>query len=287
MLVFIGCSGVTPALTPTPPPHLQICIVFGIAVAILVQVKLPCDLTKVKSQKVILTALEWDMGYKKNSIKIIHLKRNIFGHISGCHINPSVTLAAFVYGEVSLTTTAIYIISQYIGATLGYGSLLFLTPKEALYADKSHMNETHGFCTTVPNSQVSAIQALGSEFFATAILIYVCCSFWDKNNAVHHDSAPIKFGMTVTGLATAFGPFSGGSMNPARSFAPALFTGVWDRHWIYWVGPLSAAVLITLFYKFTFERNRHCSKLDHSEISLNHVNSKVQIFEKVSTHEVV
>ncbi|KAK6627244.1 hypothetical protein RUM44_009721 [Polyplax serrata] len=248
MLVFIGCSGVTPALTPTPPPHLQICIVFGIAVAILVQ---------------------------------------IFGHISGCHINPSVTLAAFVYGEVSLTTTAIYIISQYIGATIGYGSLLFLTPKEALYADKSHMNETHGFCTTVPNSQVSAIQALGSEFFATAILVYVCCSFWDKNNAVHHDSAPIKFGMTVTGLATAFGPFSGGSMNPARSFAPALFTGVWERHWIYWVGPLSAAVLITLFYKFTFERNRHCSKLDHSEISLNHVNSKVQIFEKVSTHEVV
>ena len=79
-----------------------------------------------------------------------------------------------------------------------------MAPTAAYYADKSNMNVTHGFCTTVPNPQLSAMQALFVEFAATTILVYVCCSFWDKRNAGQHDLAPFKFGITVTGLATAF-----------------------------------------------------------------------------------
>jgi len=48
------------------------------------------------------------------------------------------------------------------------------------------------------------------------------------------------------------GPYTGGSMNPARSFAPAVWNGVWKHHWVYWVGPLAAGLLVSAFYRFVF-----------------------------------
>ena len=63
-------------------------------------------------------------------------------------------------------------------------------------------------------------------------------------------AAPIAIGATVALEATFAGPISGASMNPARSFGPALVGWVWDHHWIYWVAPAIGAGLAVLLYKF-------------------------------------
>lgn len=105
---------------------------------------------------------------------------------------------------------------------------------------------------TTLNSKVSVIQGLLLEAVATAILMFVVCAVWDRRNEKTTDSVAIKFGLTITALATAVGPYTGCSMNPARSFAPALLNNFWSNQWIYWLGPLAGSALISLFYKATF-----------------------------------
>lgn len=245
MLVFFGCIGGVPSILEEEPSLLQKCIVFGLAVATIIQV---------------------------------------FGHISGAHLNPAVTLSAWVWKAVSLPTAGLYILAQFIGGVLGYSTILIMTPTELLFPpNSSDFNGTHGFCTTVPNGKISTIEALLAEYLATSILILLCCGIWDKRNASRQDSVALKFGFTIAALGMAIGPYTGCSMNPARSFAPALFTGEWDRHWIYWVGPLSSGIFVTYFYKFVFDRESDSTEKDQSDVPLNQTNSKIQNIEKTST----
>lgn len=80
----------------------------------------------------------------------------------------------------------------------------------------------------------------------------MCCGVWDPRNANHHDSVQLKFGLTITCLALSGGPYTGGSMNPARSFAPALWHLNFENHWIYWFGPILSAIVATYLYKYVF-----------------------------------
>lgn len=79
------------------------------------------------------------------------------------------------------------------------------------------------------------------------------------------DSAPLRFGLAVTCLALVGGAYSGGSMNPARSFGPALYTGVWDSQWIYWVGPFAAAIVTSVAFKAVFWREPKPVALQYEE----------------------
>lgn len=80
----------------------------------------------------------------------------------------------------------------------------------------------------------------------------VVCSVWDARNEKNSDSVSIKFGLTVAVLATAVGPYTGCSMNPARSFAPALWNNQWSHHWVYWFGPIGGALIASFVYKTVF-----------------------------------
>ncbi|GAB0087910.1 aquaporin [Sergentomyia squamirostris] len=212
MLVFLGCSGCILGWGVVPT-RFMICFNFGLAVMLIV---------------------------------------NVFGHISGAHLNPAVTIAATIYKLVNPSTAAIYIIGQVLGAFMGFGLLKALTPAQIFRPS----NETSsGLCTTVPHPDISSIQAVAVEFIITSILIFICCAVWDPRNAKSHDSVPLRFGLAITCLALSGGPFSGGSMNPARSLGPALWNGDFDSHWIYWVGPILAAVVVTPFYNIIFKRD--------------------------------
>lgn len=113
-------------------------------------------------------------------------------------------------------------------------------------------NETSMFCVTDLHDSLSAIQGFLLEAIATGVLMLLVCSVWDIRNEKNTDSAPIKFGLTVAVLATTVGPYTGCSMNPARSFAPALWNNQWARHWIYWFGPIAGALVTTFLYKTIF-----------------------------------
>lgn len=210
MLVLIGCTGCVGSLGVVPP-HLQITLTFGLAVMVVIQ---------------------------------------CIGHISQAHINPAVTVGSVILGKKTIPEALIYLISQIIGAVLGYGMLKMVTPEDRLTA--STANESHLFCVTDLHADLSAIQGLIVEGIATSILIFVVCAVWDARNENNTDSVPIRFGLTVAVLATAFGPYTGCSMNPARSFAPALWNNQWTHHWIYWFGPIGGALVSSFTYKIIF-----------------------------------
>lgn len=92
------------------------------------------------------------------------------------------------------------------------------------------------------------------ETISTMILMTLACAVWDERNKLNTDSTALKFGLAVTCLATIFGPYTGCSMNPARSLGPALWSNNWSHHWIYWIAPIIGASLASFFYRFIFIR---------------------------------
>ncbi|KAG5676479.1 hypothetical protein PVAND_006310 [Polypedilum vanderplanki] len=171
---------------------------------------------------------------------------NCFGCVSGAHINPVVTLTAIIYKLVDIPTAIIYVIGQMIGALLGYW-LVRLSIIDELISDPK------GFCVSHPGLDVG--RSFVVEFMITFMLIFVVCGVWDPRNKNHHDSAPLRFGLAVAILAFIGGPFGGGSMNPARSFAPAIYNWNWDYHWIYWVAPTSASLVASFIFRYGFHKD--------------------------------
>ncbi len=155
------------------------------------------------------------------------------GHISGAHINPAVTLGFALTRHFRWRDVPWYWIAQLLGSVSASGAhrLLF-----GLVDDLG---------ATMPAG--SMWQSLSVEIVLTFILMFVIMAVATDVRAVGHSSA-IAIGATV-GLEAIFaGPISGASMNPARSFGPALAGWVWSNHWIYWVGPLVGAVTGALIY---------------------------------------
>lgn len=168
---------------------------------------------------------------------IVLINIQTFGHISGAYMNPAVTLASVIWGNLSVAIGLVYSCVQVLGAISGYGALMLMSP----------ISLDRGVCTTQPMGD--EFGALGMEIFLTASLVFINCNIWDPVNANKVESNPIKLGLTVAGLSIAGGPLTGASMNPARSLAPAIWTNTWRAHWIYWVGPIVGSVLATVFYK--------------------------------------
>lgn len=212
MLIFLGCMGTVVGMSHSPHPHLLVAFAFGLAVMICIQ---------------------------------------IMAHISKAHLNPAVTFSLVVIGDLNIPLAGVYIVSQVIGATLGYGVLIAITPDRVL-KEHSPNGTCCAMCVTLVNPDMTPLQGLLAEFLVTSILVLVVCSVFDRRNARNTDSVSIKFGLTVAAIAMNEGPYTGGSMNPARSFGPAIWTGVWENHWVYWVGPLAAGLLTSAFYRFVF-----------------------------------
>ncbi|KAJ8725976.1 hypothetical protein PYW08_004159 [Mythimna loreyi] len=165
-----------------------------------------------------------------------------FGPASGAHMNPAVTLAALLYGRLGALPALGYTLAQLLGAVLGFGALLTTTPSAAAAAPAG---------CTLPAPSVSALGAAAIEAALTAVLVLACCGLWRAHDDARPDpAAPIKLGLVVAGLVYAGGHATGASINPARSFAPALLHGHWDYQWVYWAGPLGGAALAALLHRF-------------------------------------
>jgi len=160
------------------------------------------------------------------------------GHISGAHLNPAVTLAFAVARHFPWQSIPIYIGAQTAGAVLAAGVLQLLFGRSS----------TLGI--TSPGGSLQ--QSLLLEVLLTAALMFVITAVATDTKAVGHLAA-IMIGSTVGVNALWGGPISGASMNPARSFGPALVAGTWGDHWIYWIGPVIGAVLGALAYQLIRE----------------------------------
>jgi len=158
-----------------------------------------------------------------------------FGHVSGAHFNPAVTLA-FATGRHFPWP----MVPQYWAAQLAGGITASLVHR-ALFGDVAHLG------ATLPLG--SASQSLGLEIVLTLILMVVITSVATDTRAVGQ-AAAIAIGGTI-GLEALFaGPISGASMNPARSLAPAIVAGTCQDQWLYVAGPTIGAVAGVLLYNW-------------------------------------
>ncbi|MBC8076114.1 MAG: aquaporin, partial [Chloroflexales bacterium] len=157
------------------------------------------------------------------------------GHLSGAHFNPAVTVAFALTRHFPWREVLWYVGGQCIGATAGA-----LTVR-GLLGDVAKGG------ATIPAG--SALQALGLEVLLSAVLMFVIIAVATDTRAVGQLAA-IAIGGTVALDALWGGPISGASMNPARSLGPALVSGAWQDHWVYWLGPLVGTCVGGLAYQW-------------------------------------
>jgi aquaporin related protein len=120
------------------------------------------------------------------------------------------------------------------------------------YQHNGSFDTATNFCMTLLHPRITVLQGILCEIIATAILVFMSCAVVDARNSYNPDNAAIKLGIVVTVLCLGFIPYTGCSMNPARSFGPALFNNQWSQHWIYWIGPLTGAIVSSFLYKAAF-----------------------------------
>ncbi|MEM9926778.1 MAG: MIP/aquaporin family protein [Cyanobacteria bacterium P01_D01_bin.50] len=158
------------------------------------------------------------------------------GHISGAHLNPAVTLAFWTSGFFPKRLVISYIFAQIIGAVSASALLLISLGKVA------------NMGATLPLDG-NWLQSFVLELVLTFILMFVIFgSGLDKRAPV--GLAGLAIGLTVALEAAFMGPITGASMNPARSFGPALVGGIWQYHWLYWVAPIMGAQLAAIIYRY-------------------------------------
>lgn len=161
-----------------------------------------------------------------------------FGHISGEHLNPAVTLSFLIYGDVSVTKCIKYILAQVLGAVLASSTLLLI------FGNVANLG------ATLPKN--SWQQSFALEFILTFLLVMVI-----MGSAVHGKAiksfAGIAIGATVALEALFGGPISGASMNPARSIGPALVSGNISHLWVYIIATILGGISATYLYKYIHE----------------------------------
>uniref|UniRef100_A0A8C8T0J4 Aquaporin 6 n=1 Tax=Pelusios castaneus TaxID=367368 RepID=A0A8C8T0J4_9SAUR len=183
------------------------------------------------------TILQISITFNLAAATVVHIS----WHVSGAHINPAVTMAFLLGSRMSLARAACYMVAQLAGGIAGAATLYGVTPAEI-----------HGNLgiNTVQNGITSG-QAVAVELILTFQL--VLCYFASTTHHRNSNSPAPFIGMSVA-LGHLIGIyFTGCSMNPARSFGPAVIVKKFAVHWIFWVGPMTGAILATLIYNVVLE----------------------------------
>ncbi|QCE08981.1 aquaporin TIP2-1 [Vigna unguiculata] len=173
---------------------------------------------------------------------------SVGANISGGHVNPAVTFGLALGGHITILTGLFYWIAQILGSIVACFLLKFVT---------GYSIPIHGVA-----AGVGAGEGVVTEIIITFGLVYtVYATAADPKKGSLGTIAPIAIGFIVGANILAAGPFSGGSMNPARSFGPAVVSGDFHGNWIYWVGPLVGGGLAGLIYTFAFIPTQHHAPL--------------------------
>ena len=193
-----------------------------------------CGAIAVQAQTGVLTHLGVAIAFGS----VVMVMISAVGHISGAHLNPAVTIAFAMLRHFPWRLTTGYILAQFLGATLAAGVL------RAMFGMEVQLGVTL--------TEGSVLQSFMLEVLLTASLMFVITAVATDTKAVGQLAA-IMIGATVMVNALWGGPISGASMNPARSFGPALVSGVWSDQWLYLIAPPLGAMLGALAYQMIRE----------------------------------
>ena len=168
------------------------------------------------------------------------------GHISGGHFNPAVTASVWVAGKIETGRAGIYILSQLAGAAAGAGLLRWGLP-EAVWRQANL-----GSTTIAHNFGITNLKALLLEAILTFFLVFTVFATAVDDRGVFKSIAGLSIGLVLTMDILVGGLLTGASMNPARTFGPALVSGTWNDFWVYVGGPLLGGVVAATLYLFSF-----------------------------------
>ena len=163
------------------------------------------------------------------------------GNISGCHINPAVSLAMLISKKMSVKDFIGYVVAQYLGATAGAGLLYAIVKAPDKLGANGLFVGTDGGPASIPISLV--IEAALTFVFVLAIL---GVTSKESNGAV----AGLVIGGALVLVHLLGIPFTGTSVNPARTFGPAIFAGTLSSYWVFLLAPLAGGALAAVVYKF-------------------------------------
>jgi aquaporin Z len=168
------------------------------------------------------------------------------GGISGCHINPAITLGVYLSGRMSGKEAAYYIISQVIGGILGAAILFLITSSAGLTGTGANdLQSLNGL------DPISWVGGLTAEIFFTCVFVLVVLGATAKTNGATNNFAGLAIGLSLVLVHLVCIRYTGTSVNPARSIGPALFQcgTALTNLWIFIVGPLVGGVLAALIWK--------------------------------------
>jgi len=181
-----------------------------------------------------------------------------FGHISGVHFNPAVTIGVLIAGEVQIVMAILYIVAQLLGGIAAGGLLRLLLVNRAYDSCKggatllatypAHNETTAAGRVFYAADYLRDWQGIFIEAIATFVLVTVILMVaLDTKSKTGLASLLIGFALAVNILA--IGAYTGGSLNPARSLGPAVFSYQWQYHYVYWIGPIVGAIVAGLLYR--------------------------------------
>ncbi len=174
------------------------------------------------------------------------------GHISGCHLNPAVTLGLWAGGRFKGKEVLPYIVSQVVGGIAGAGILYLIATGKPGF-DTAAGFASNGYGEHSPGGY-SMLAALVAEVVMTFMFLLIIMGSTDKR--APKGFAPIAIGLGLTLIHLISIPVTNTSVNPARSSAVAVFVMDWatNQLWLFWVAPIAGAILAGIFYKIVWSK---------------------------------
>ena len=164
------------------------------------------------------------------------------GAVSGGHFNPAVTFGMWVTRRIETVTGIGYIVAQLAGAVLAASALTLLYPEG--------LRSAATLATPSLGPGIDFAKGVGIEAILTFFLVTVI--FGTAVDPRGPRIGGLAIGLTITMDIFAGGTLTGAAMNPARAFGPALLSGQWADHFVYWIGPIIGAVVAALVYHYVF-----------------------------------
>ena len=170
------------------------------------------------------------------------------GHISGCHLNPAVSIGLWAGGRFPAKDLAPYIVAQVIGGIVAGGVLYLIASGKAGF-DLAAGFASNGYGNHSPGGY-SLLSALVTEIVMTMMFLLVIMGATDKRAPT--GLAPIAIGLCLTLIHLISIPVTNTSVNPARSTGVAIFVGDWavSQLWLFWVAPIAGAMLGARIYRY-------------------------------------
>lgn len=168
-----------------------------------------------------------------------------FGHVSGAHINPAVTIPMIITRKIGIVDGVAYVVFQLIGAVAAAATLKAILPE---IGAKVNFATQGGPSDLINNSITSGFAVEAVLTFFLLVVIFM--------TAVHKKASPGLHGFSIGGMIFLIHlvgvPLTGASVNPARTFGPALISGFWEFHWLYWAAPIVGGIIAALLMNYIY-----------------------------------